>query len=214
MFKKSMSLIFLITTFLLLIGTVYAWFTIGDHTSVDFIEFKVKDSKVESFLYIQKNDDQEQIVRDKEDITNILNLGIPEDLYRFRLRLKNNSDINKHVSVMFHNVSSHAQVSEVDLRDAYIIFEAKIMFGSKEVILTPNSLNPAFGYEEQPLKVNRFSNFLDEDNNLVLLSNEVLAANSTVDIIFNVDFDFGISNSAYVGYLEIQQLFIEIKEIV
>lgn len=213
MFKKSMSLIFLITTFLLLIGTVYAWFSIGDHTSVDFIEFKVKDSKVESFLYIQKNDDDEQIIRDKDDITNILNLGIPEDLYRFRLRLKNNADIDKHVSVMFYNVLSFAQFSGVDLRDAYIIFDSKVMFGSKEVILTPNSLDPAFGFEGQPLKVNRFNNFLDEDNNLVLLSKEVLSANSTVDIIFNVDFDFEISNSAYVGYLEIQQLVIEIKEI-
>jgi hypothetical protein len=201
---------FLISTFVLLVGTVYAWFTLGKENEVSFIEFNIGGNvDVETFLYVKKNDGPEVIILSQEDLSNILALGIPSDDYQFRLKLKNNSSNNQTVSIMLLNMTSYNVIEDADIRDVYLLKDSKVKYGSTDITLTP-SVGPTTGYLNQPLNQYRLTRYLDASDNMNLISNASLLALETVDVIFNIKFDSGIYCSAYTGYIEIEKLLITI----
>lgn len=204
--------IFMLTTFVLLVGTIFAWSTISDTTNMEFIELNVGSSVVETYLYIQKNDGEESQVSTPEDISNVLNLGIPSDNYQFRLTLQNNTSEVKSVNIKFKNMQNFSVIPEADIRDVYLLVDSLVTFKGVDIPVVPTGpTSPATGYEGQPLKYNRFKNYLDANNDMILLSDGVLNPNETVDFVFNVIFDWDITNSAYTGSILIERLIVDIE---
>ena len=211
--KRIQPLIFLMTVGLVLFGSIYAWMAIGDTGNVDFIQMNVGPSVVESFLYIKENDELEIFVRDSDDIEEILALGSPSDQYRFRVKLNNATGEDKQITLSLENIISHLTIPGVDVRDAYVILDREVIYGEDVYFLPRNSELPELGYEEQPLSLNRLSNLMNSENNIILLDKVVLEAFASVDVVFTLSFDVEISNSAYRGVLEIQKLNLEIEDL-
>jgi hypothetical protein len=205
--------IFMLTTFVLLVGTIFAWSTISDTTNMEFIELNVGSSVVETYLYIQKNDGEEIQVSTPEDISNVLNLGIPSDGYHFRLRIQNNTTTVKTVNIKFQNMTSHGLLPEADIRDVYLLTDSKVNFNGTDIPITPlvsEADDPLVGYQGQVLQHNRFKNYLDDSNDMVLLENGKIEPGEVVDFRFHVTFDFNISNSSYRGYIMVEKLYVNI----
>ncbi len=205
--------IFMLTTFVLLVGTIFAWSTISDTTNMEFIELNVGSSVVETYLYIQKNDGEEIQVSTPEDISNVLNLGLPSDGYHFRLRIQNNTTTVKTVNIKFQNMTSHGLLPEADIRDVYLLTDSKVNFNGTDIPITPlvsEADDPLVGYQGQVLQHNRFKNYLDDSNDMVLLENGKIEPGEVVDFRFHVTFDFNISNSSYRGYIMVEKLYVNI----
>jgi|GEM_PF-2454800 hypothetical protein len=209
--RKLYSLGFLISTLVLLVSAVYAWFSIGPETNLEFLEVSVKSDVVESFLFVKKNDEDESLIQDPQDLVDILHLGVPSDDYRFRLRLRNYSSDSRTVNAMFKNMTNHGMVEGADIRDAYLLKDSKVYYGVEEIILTPNVPGTAIGYDGQTLKENRLNNFRDTStNNMILVQNKTLLPGETLDVIFYISFDYDVYSSAYTGYVEIERLIVNI----
>ena len=86
--RKLYSLGFLISTFVLLVGTVYAWFSLAKETPTDVLELNVKSDVVESFLFVKKNDEAEIFIQNSSDLVALLQMGVPSDNYRFRVLIR------------------------------------------------------------------------------------------------------------------------------
>lgn len=211
--KRIYPLIFLILTFVLLGSTVYAWFSLGSKTTVDFIEMNVGTDQVETHLYIKKNSEQEVRVITQEDIQNILNSGIPGDEYQFRLRVINYRNKTTKVNLTLNNITSrpHPGYEDADIRDVYVIKDAKVNYGANFVTLTPNNTAPAVGLDGQVLSVNRINNFITS-NYIKLLDQVEIPISSTTDITFTILFDENITNNKYRGQLEIVEMLIMIGD--
>ncbi|MGI6787197.1 MAG: hypothetical protein ACOX5X_01400 [Acholeplasmataceae bacterium] len=208
--REVYSLFILISTFVLLIGTVYAWFSITRVTETDMVELSVDSAKVETYLYVRKNDEDEQSIVNQDDLTDLLDFGIPGDNYYFRIKLINHSPDTKTVNISFKNMTNHGEVVGADIRDAYLLKDSTVYYDGVASILTPSGITLPPGYEGQALKPNRLRRFLNIDNNMILIQNEVLPANTELDITFQVTFDTAISRSAYRGYLKIEKLIVNI----
>lgn len=211
--KRIYPLIFLILTFILLGSTVYAWFSLGSKTTVDFIEMNVGTDQVETYLYIKKNNEEEVRIINQDDILIVLNLGVPGDEYQFRLRIVNHRSKTTKVNLTLKNVISrpHLGYEEADIRDVYVIEEAKINYGANFVTLTPNSTTPAVGLDGQELSVNRINNFINT-NYIVLLNQVEIPVSTTTDVTFTIKFDENITNNKYRGQLEIEEMLITIGD--
>ncbi len=204
--RKLYSLGFLISTFVLLVGTVYAWFSLAKETPTDVLELNVKSDVVESFLFVKKNDEAEIFIQDSSDLVALLQMGVPSDNYRFRVLIKSYSSDSKTINVMLKNMTYLG----TDIREVYLLKDSKVYFGAEVITLTPNVPGTAIGYDNQILKENRLKNFLNVSNNVVLVNNKTLQPNQTLDIIFDITFDVDTHSSAYAGSLDIEKLSIEI----
>lgn len=204
--RKLYSLGFLISTFVLLVGTVYAWFSLAKETTTDVLELNVKSDVVESFLFVKKNDEAEIFIQNSNDLVELLQMGVPSDNYRFRVLIKSYSSDSKTINVMLKNMTYLG----MDIRDVYLLKDSKVYFGVEEITLTPNVPGTAIGYDNQILKENRLKNFLNSSNNVVLVNNKTLQPNQTLDIIFDITFDVDTHSSTYVGSLDIEKLSIDI----
>lgn len=206
--RKIYSLTFVILTFVLLVSTVYAWFSLGPRSKMEFIELDVRGDEVEASLYLKKNDETEVLITSQEDISDILQLGIPNDTYSFRIRLQNQSSKAKTVSITFKNVVNNSTFEEVDLRDAYILKNKQVLFGATTLTLTPNTAGAGVGYDGQVIKEERINNFLNTSGDMRLVSAQTLAAGATIDVKFDISFDYQIHSSAYTGSIEIDKLIV------
>ncbi|NLG31557.1 MAG: hypothetical protein GX546_03175 [Acholeplasmataceae bacterium] len=204
--RKLYSLGFLISTFVLLVGTVYAWFSLAKETPTDVLELNVKSDVVESFLFVKKNDEAEIFIQNSSDLVALLQMGVPSDNYRFRVLIKSYSSDSKTINVMLKNMTYLG----TDIRDVYLLKDSKVYFGAEVITLTPNVPGTAIGYDNQILKENRLKNFLNVSNNVVLVNNKTLQPNQTLDIIFDITFDVDTHSSAYAGSLDIEKLSIDI----
>ncbi|HQC30412.1 MAG TPA: hypothetical protein PLP51_01600 [Acholeplasmataceae bacterium] len=204
--RKLYSLGFLISTFVLLVGTVYAWFSLAKETPTDVLELNVKSDVVESFLFVKKNDEAEIFIQNSSDLVALLQMGVPSDNYRFRVLIKSYSSDSKTINVMLKNMTYLG----TDIRDVYLLKDSKVYFGAEVITLTPNVPGTAIGYDNQILKENRLKNFLNVSNNVVLVNNKTLEPNQTLDIIFDITFDVDTHSSAYAGSLDIEKLSIDI----
>lgn len=203
--------IFMLTTFVLLIGTVLAWSTIGNVTNIEFVQLTVGSSQLDTFLYIQKNDGEENTVTTPEQISSVLNLGIPSDNYQFRLSINNNTNNVKLVSIKFKNMQNISYNPQVDIRDCYLLVDSKVTFDGVDIPVIPTgSPGPGTGFEGQPLKYNRFKNYLNANDDMILMVDGILNPNQITDFIFNVTFDWDITNSAYTGSILIERLIVDI----
>lgn len=213
MLKRNLnSFMILIVTFILLVGTVFAWSTISRVTDINIIELNVNSSIIDTFLFVQKNDGEENPITNPEELTNILNLGIPNDAYQFRVRMRNNTDKEMLVNVKFKNMQNFGTVTDADIRDVYLLVDSKITFAEEDYQVTPvGPTTPGVGYEGQELKYNRFKNYLNADNDMILLVNGKLEPHKTVDLVFLVRFDWDISNTAYTGSILIEKLVVDIE---
>jgi len=204
--RKLYSLGFLISTFVLLVGTVYAWFSLAKETPTDVLELNVKSDVVESFLFVKKNDEAEIFIQNSSDLVALLQMGVPSDNYRFRVLIKSYSSDSKTINVMLKNMTYLG----TDIREVYLLKDSKVYFGAEVITLTPNVPGTAIGYDNQILKENRLKNFLNVSNNVVLVNNKTLEPNQTLDIIFDITFDVDTHSSAYAGSLDIEKLSIDI----
>ncbi|HPX72088.1 MAG TPA: hypothetical protein PLP84_04215 [Acholeplasmataceae bacterium] len=204
--RKLYSLGFLISTFVLLVGTVYAWFSLAKETPTDVLELNVKSDVVESFLFVKKNDEAEIFIQNSSDLVALLQMGVPSDNYRFRVLIKSYSSDSKTINVMLKNMTYLG----TDIREVYLLKDSKVYFGAEVITLTPNVPGTAIGYDNQILKENRLKNFLNVSNNVVLVNNKTLQPNQTLDIIFDITFDVDTHSSAYAGSLDIEKLSIDI----
>jgi len=204
--RKLYSLGFLISTFVLLVGTVYAWFSLAKETPTDVLELNVKSDVVESFLFVKKNDEAEIFIQNSSDLVALLQMGVPSDNYRFRVLIKSYSSDSKTINVMLKNMTYLG----TDIREVYLLKDSKVYFGAEVITLTPNVPGTAIGYDNQILKENRLKNFLNVSNNVVLVNNKTLQPNQTLDIIFDITFDVDTHSSAYAGSLDIEKLSIGI----
>lgn len=211
--KRIYSLIFLILTVILLGSTVYAWFSLGSKTTVDFIEMNVGTDQVETYLYIKKNNEEEVRIISQDDILNVLNLGVPGDEYQFRLRVVNHRSKTTKVNLTLNNITtrSHLGYEEADIRDVYVIVDAKVYYGANFVTLSPNTTTPAVGLDSQELSVNRINNFINT-NYIVLLNQVEIPVSTTTDVTFIIKFDENITNNKYRGQLEIEEMLITIGD--
>lgn len=201
----------MLTTFVLLIGTVLAWSTIGSVTNIEFVQLTVGSSQLDTFLYIQKNDGEENPVTTPEQISSVLNLGIPSDNYQFRLSINNNTNDVKLVSIKFKNMQNISYNPQVDIRDCYLLVDSKVTFDGVDIPVIPTgSPGPGTGFEGQPLKYNRFKNYLNANDDMILMVDGILNPNQITDFIFNVTFDWDITNSAYTGSILIERLIVDI----
>lgn len=204
--RKLYSLGFLISTFVLLVGTVYAWFSLAKESTTDVLELNVKSDVVESFLFVKKNDEAEIFIQNSSDLVALLQMGVPSDNYRFRVLIKSYSSDSKTINVMLKNMTYLG----TDIREVYLLKDSKVYFGAEVITLTPNVPGTAIGYDNQILKENRLKNFLNVSNNVVLVNNKTLQPNQTLDIIFDITFDVDTHSSAYTGSLQIEKLSIDI----
>lgn len=211
--RRIYSLSFLIITFVLLVGTVYAWFSLSSDTRIELIELNVNSHVVQTSLYIQKNEEEESPIVTPEDLTDVLNLGLPSDGYHFRLRIKNNTTTVKTVNIKFQNMTSHGLLPEADIRDVYLLTDSKVNFKGADIQIPPlvaEDDDPLVGYQGQVLQRNRFKNYLDASKDMVLLENGKIEPGEVVDFRFHVTFDFNISNSSYRGYIMVEKLYVNI----
>lgn len=211
---KIYQITFLIFTFVALISSVYAWFSLGETTKTDFLEFKAGKKVVDAYLYVAKNveDDGEYIV-DENQMIEILEEGIPTDFYTFRIKLLNYTGQGVKISLKLLGIYYISYVPGMNILDIYTIKDGLVMFGDDEVYLTPNSLDPAYqpGYENDPgglLSDFRIGNLIDEDNNLILFE-DLIMTGSELEIVFTVEIDPNIMNNEYVGKFIISKMEIE-----
>lgn len=211
---KIYQISFLIFTFVVLISSVYAWFSLGETTRTDFLELKAGRRVVDAFLYVAKNvEDDGEFIVDQEQMIQILEEGIPTDFYTFRVKLINYTGDGVEISMRLLGIYYISEIPGMNILDIYTIKDGLVMFGDEEVYLTPNSLDDAYqpGYENQPgglLSNYRISNLIDEENNITLFENMIME-DSEMEIVFTIEIDPNIMNNEYVGKFIIARMEIE-----
>lgn len=205
---------FLLFTFIVLISSVFAWFTVGEKTGTEFLELKVGKRSVDAYLYVSKNveDDGDYII-DEDQMIEILEDGIPTDYYTFTIKLINHTGKDVELALRLLGIYYQSQVPGMNILDIYTIKNGLVMFGDEAIYLTPNSLDEQYqpGYENTPeglLSVYRISNLINEDNNLVLFENMIMAERE-LEVVFTIEIDPNIMNSDYIGKFIISRMEIE-----
>lgn len=200
-------MIFLIFTFLMLVTSLYAFFSISDKTNTEILKMEVGSFDLDSYLFVKKNDEEEVLITNKADLDEILKRGVPGDKYTFKLRIISyvKEVIKINVKLIDLEQSSEYNVLGVNMFDMYVLAGGLVDYNNSSRYLTPKSSTPALGYEDQPLNLYRINNLITDDY-LVLVSNEDLNANSKVDIIFTIEIDSNITNNKYVGIFQIGKL--------
>lgn len=211
---KIYQITFLIFTFVALISSVYAWFSIGETTKTDFLELKVGKRVVDAYLYVAKNvEDQGDYIVDQEQMIEILEEGIPTDFYTFTIKLINYTGGDVEISLRLLGIYYVSEVPGMNILDIYTIKDGLVMFGDVEVYLTPNSLDDVYqpGYENDPgglLSIYRIANLIDSENTVTLFENMIMEG-AEMEIVFTIEIDPNIMNNEYVGKFIISKMEIE-----
>ncbi|MGI6360365.1 MAG: hypothetical protein ACOX02_04945 [Acholeplasmatales bacterium] len=204
--KQIVPFIFLALTFVLLTSVVYAWFSTGMNVKTDVITVNVGSNQVETHLFVQKQGEDEELITNQAQLTEILRLGIPGDEYVFRIKIINHTKATTTASVIINNITSTSDFGfSGDLRDAYLIKNRNVRIiregpSTTNLYLTPNSPTPEVGVDGQTLSVNRINNFIIE-NKIILVNNLSISTGETINVETTIAFDFDIESTEYRGQM-------------
>lgn len=204
--KQIVPFIFLALTFVLLTSVVYAWFSTGMNVKTDVITVNVGSNQVETHLFVQKQGEDEELITNQAQLTEILEMGIPGDEYVFRIKIINHKSDAVTAGVIINNITSTPDFGfSGDLRDAYLIKNRNVRVtregqATTNLYLTPNSSIPGVGVNGQTLSVNRINNLIVE-NKIVLVNNLSIATGEAINVEITIVFDSDIESTEYRGQM-------------
>lgn len=210
--SKLYQISFLIFTFIVLISSVFAWFSLGETVKNDFLTIKIGKIERDTYLFLSKNEEAFQLISNSQQLKGLLSNGIPGDSYQFKLNIISYLEEDTPFSLSFKSVScgslgnSEGCSLEANILDVYLLSD--ISLNDEEIVLTANESGTSIGYEGQVLKENRLRNYLTSSGDIILFKNEILKAELRTTILFTISVDKDLVNTSYYGNFYFEEMII------
>jgi hypothetical protein len=199
------SILSLILSSVLLLATIYAFFTLRPTAEVQEFISMVGTHELEVRLGLKKNEDEDfTYVTTQEEIASIFQDTVPSDSFVFQLEIKNISDFEITANISLFNVTGEAGV--VNMLDVFYLVDG--------VVLVDGATYKTFSGDPEDTEIlgqtvnsYRLSYLIDANNNLQLASGLALAIDAEATITFTLCYDQETSHSSYQeGVIHIEAL--------
>jgi hypothetical protein len=208
------SLVMFIASFVLLIGVVFAWFTVSNENSIQPINNSVISREVNLGVEYGINGGSYFSFNDPAEINAYLNNMLPGDFINIRVTAENSNAIGAEdvtIDIMLRNIRSTETEIPYDLTDFFSIYQGiitvtwydsledyvnNIPLQSQNINLIQYDTN-IIGYEGRDLEMNRLSNLFNREmvgeelvieNNIDIL-NTTFSSGQIIVIEFSIGFD-------------------------
>ncbi len=208
------SLVMFIASFILLIGVVFAWFTVSNENSIQPISNSVISREVNLGVEYGINGGSYYSFNDPADINAYLNNMLPGDFINIRVTAENSNAIGAEdvtIDIMLRNIRATETDIPYNLTDFFTIYQGiitvtwydsledyvnNIPLQSQNINLTQYDLN-LIDYEGRDLEINRLSNLFNREmvgeelvieNNIDIL-NTTFSSGQIIVIEFSIGFD-------------------------
>jgi hypothetical protein len=184
-------------TSLLLVVTIYAFFTLSPQAEIQEFVTIVGSYELEVSLGVKKNDDEDfTTVATQEEIEAFFQNAVPNDTYIFRLYIKNISDFPITAQIKMINLSSTTEDEDFNMLDVFYLVDGLVYVdGSPYTNLTGDS--EATEIHGQLVNPHRLSYLIDINHNLLLVSGLQLEIEEETVITFTLCYDQETSHSSY-----------------
>ena len=235
--KKGLlqTVVLFIVSLLMLMTSIFAWFSITDRTDVGSIVGQTANLKAELSFYVKRNDSPTYtLINTIEKMHLFFKNMVPSDQVHFMITIENTGNVDLSADVLFPNVESDNPYVGFDMRDiyylksgAYNLYENKDdgedfdlivpdhVFKPYEDIAAAEALNPVILFlgeeHEQELSPYRMTN-ITVNNHLSVLTNYQLAVNEKITLMFTIIYDEDTSHINYThGSFLLNKIFIYIN---
>jgi len=204
--KKTIfgSLLSLALTVLLLATTVYAWFTLQSHASIESFVIDVHEMTSSITLEVSKNGEDFVELITQEDFNAIFADALPSNTFLFKLTIENQSTRSTTIKVVLHNIENDNVNVEFDMRDVFFLDKGIISLDGDDLDpLEIENEDPNPEFDDYCL------NNLLLDGDIILIDDYSFEIDQDVVIMFTIIYDENTSAIEYqAGKLHISAIYI------
>lgn len=190
------SLLSLFLTLLLLVATIFAWYSLRPAAEIEEFVATIGDYEVNVTLKVNKNGGDFVEVTTKEEMEEFFLNAVPDDDFTFQLEIINLSDFKIKLDLWLMNLNSETDDPDFSMLDVFFLEEGRVYINQDEIKVFD-------GDEEETLIHNelvhpyRFSYLLGDKSSLLLVDGLELEIEEKTLIEFTIGYYWRTENISY-----------------